>query len=75
MKKQAPTAIAIEVLAPSTLSGQGHQWIQPGVSLPTATAPAFLVPLRSAASSAVWQWTTARGMRPTGFDQMAVAAA
>ena len=33
--------------------GQGHQWIQPGVSLPTATAPASLVALRSAASSAV----------------------
>ena len=29
----------------------------------------------SAASSLVRQWTTARGMRPTGFDQMAVAAA
>jgi hypothetical protein len=26
-------------------------------------------------SSPVSQWTTARGMRPTGFDQMAVAAA
>ena len=23
----------------------------------------------------VWQWTTARGMRPTGFDQIGVAAA
>jgi hypothetical protein len=26
-------------------------------------------------SSTVWQWTTARGLRPTGLDQMAVAAA
>jgi hypothetical protein len=26
-------------------------------------------------SSTVRQWATARGKRPTGFDQMAVAAA